>query len=141
MKQFAIQMTDNSISSQWWKRIIEHFVKVGDTFEIRCWKEETAEIEEASLYGAAFNDKYEVSVKGTVRKELLEKLLAEEPADKSVYNKMTKYFTIHVKNDLCDIWSQHYGTEMTIDITAHKDIEFFEGVMRQYSQSFSVMSS
>ena len=90
MKQFAIQMTDNSISSQWWKKVIEHFVKVGDTFEIRCWKEETAEIEEASLYGAAFNDKYEVSVKGTVRKELLEKLLAEEPADKSVYNKLTK---------------------------------------------------
>ena len=33
MKQFFVQMIDNSMSSQWWKEIMEHFVKVGDTFE------------------------------------------------------------------------------------------------------------
>ena len=136
MKQFGVQMIDNSISSQWWKKIMEHFVRVGDAFEIRCWREEVAEIREASLYGTAVGDKYEVSIKGTITKELLEKLLIEEPADKSIYNKMTKYFAIHVENDLCDIWSEHYGTEMIIDIIADADIEFFEQAMRQYPESF-----
>ena len=141
MKQFGVQMIDNSISSQWWKKIMEHFVRVGDAFEIRCWREEVAEIREASLYGTAVGDKYEVSIKGTITKELLEKLLIEEPADKSIYNKMTKYFAIHVENDLCDIWSEHYGTEMIIDIIADADIEFFEQAMRQYPESFSTKIS
>ena len=117
---------------------MKHFIRVGDTFEIRCWKEEVAEIEQASLYGTAVDDKYEVSVKGVVTKELLEELLTEEPTDKSIYNKMTKYFTIHVKNDLCDIWSAHYGTEMTIDIPVDTDMEFIEQVMRQYPENFSI---
>ena len=120
---------------------MEHFVRVGDAFEIRCWREEVAEIREASLYGTAVGDKYEVSIKGTITKELLEKLLIEEPADKSIYNKMTKYFAIHVENDLCDIWSEHYGTEMIIDIIADAEIEFFEQVMRQYPESFSIKIS
>ena len=34
-------MVDNTVSSEWWKTIIHHFIKVGDNFEIRCWKEET----------------------------------------------------------------------------------------------------
>ncbi len=138
MQQFGVQMISHSASSQWWKKIMGHFVRAGDTFEIRCWKEETDEIAEASLYGTAEEDHCEVSVKGTVTKELLEKLLTEEPADKTIYNKMTKYFTIHVKNGLCDIWSEHYGTEMVIDIMSDADIEFFGQVMRQYPEDFSV---
>ena len=117
---------------------MDHFVRVGDTFEIRCWREEVAEIEQASLYGTTIDSKYEVSIKGVMTNDLLKKLLTEEPTDKSIYNKMTKYFTIHVKNDLCDIWSEHYGTEMVIDIIADTDIEFFEEVMGQYPESFSV---
>lgn len=120
---------------------MEHFVKVGDTFEIRCWREEAAEIGEASLYGTAVADRYEVSVKGSVTEELLGKLLTEAPADKSIYNKMTKYFAIHVRNDLCDIWSEHYGTEMVIDIISDADTAFFEQVMGQYPESFSIGES
>ena len=138
MKRFGVQMIDHSISSQWWKKIMEHFVRVGDAFEIRCWREEVAEIREASLYGTAVGDKYEVSIKGTITKELLEKLLIEDPIDKNIYNKMTKYFTIHVENDLCDIWSEHYGTQMVIDIISDADIKFFEQVMRHYPESFSI---
>ena len=29
MKQFGVRMIDNSISSQWWKGIMNHFVKIG----------------------------------------------------------------------------------------------------------------
>ena len=141
MKQFVVQMIDNSISSQWWKKIMEYFVREGDTFDIRCWREETAEIERVSLYGTAVDDKYEVSIKGVITKDLLKKLLAEEPADKSIYNKMTEYFTIHVKNDLCDIWSEHYGTEMVIEIIADRDINFFEQIIGQYPESLSVTAA
>ena len=59
MKRFAVQMIDGSISSDWWKTIIEHFANVGDIFEIRCWKEEVSEIVRASLYGVAIDDKNE----------------------------------------------------------------------------------
>lgn len=138
MKRYNVQMIDGFVSSDWWKEIMEYFVKAGDTFEIRCWKEESSEIARASLYGDAITDKNEVSIKGIVTKELLEELLDKEPADKSLYNKMTKYFTINVKNSLCDICSAHYGTEMYLDITFDKDIEFFEKVMNQYPEKFSI---
>ena len=141
MAQFGVQMIDNSVSSQWWKQILEHFVRVGDVFEIRCWKEERSEIERASRYGRAADDRYEVSVKGTVSKELLEEWLMEEPADQDLYHKMTKYFTIHVKNERCDLWSEHYGTELVIDIESAPDIDFFERVMEPYSERFSIGKS
>ena len=138
MKRFAVQMIDSSISSDWWKTIMEHFTNVGDTFEIRCWKEELSEIARASLYGAAIDDKNEVSIKGIVTKELLEELLTDNPEDKTIYNKMTSFFTVNIKNDLYDIWSEHYGTEMYLEIAAAKDIAFFEQVINQYSDQFSI---
>ena len=87
-------------------------------------EEELSEIAGASLYGAATEDKNEVSVKGIVTKELLEELLTDSPEDKEIYNKMTRYFTVNIKNDLYDIWSGHYGTEMYIEMASVKDIAF-----------------
>lgn len=117
---------------------MKHFVRVGDRYEIRCWREESDEIRQASLYGCAVDDGYEVSIKGTMTKELLEKILTDAPTDKSLYNKMTNFFTIHAENELCDIWSAHYGTEMYIDISSDGDIEFFEQLMKRYPESFSI---
>ena len=99
MGVISLQMIDNRISSDWWKKLVEHFIKVGDAFEIRCWKEELDEIRQASLYGNPTEVRNEVSVKGVVSVELLTELLSDEPSDKSIYNKMTKYFTINVEND------------------------------------------
>ena len=95
MSQIQVQMIDNTVSSDWWRKLVQHFVKVGDELEIRCWKEETAEIQQASLYGKPVNEMYEVSIKGIVTTKLLTELLTDEPADRSIYNKMTKYFTIN----------------------------------------------
>ena len=120
---------------------MRHFARAGDSFEIRCWREETSEIKQASLHGVSAADSYEVSIKGVVTDGLLKEWLTEEPADKTIYNKMTKYFTIHVENDLCNLWSEHYGTEMVIDVISDADIEFFEQVMKQYSESFSIRIS
>ena len=117
---------------------MRHFVRAGDSFENRCWREETSEIKQASLHGVSAADSYEVSIKGVVTDDLLREWLTEEPTDKTIYNKMTKYFTIHVENDLCNLWSEHYGTEMAIAVTAEKERIFLEQVMGQYPEAFSV---
>lgn len=117
---------------------MRHFARAGDSFEIRCWREEISEIENASWYGVSAADSYEVSIKGIVTDGLLKEWLTEEPTDKTIYNKMTKYFTIHVENDLCNLWSEHYGTEMAIVVTPEKERVFLEQVMGQYPEAFSV---
>ena len=139
MKRVSIQMVDNTVSSEWWKTIIHHFLRVGDNFELRCWEEETQEILQAERYGVATTEGYEVSIKGVIVDELLLELMEETPTDKEIYNKMTKYFTINVKNELCNICSEHYGTEMYIVIYSDVDVLFFEQVMKQYSDDcFSI---
>lgn len=85
--KFNIQMVDNTVSSEWWKTIIHHFIKVGDNFEIRCWKEETEEILQVKRYGKAIADGNEISIKGAFVDELLLELMEENPADKEIYNK------------------------------------------------------
>ena len=138
MGVIGLQMIDKRTSSDWWKKLVEHFIKVGDAFEIRCWKEEVDEIRQASLYGNPTEDRNEVSVKGVVSEELLTELLSDEPSDKSIYNKMTKYFTINVENDKCFLCSAHYGTEMYLEKVSDADISFFESAIKQYDDCFSV---
>lgn len=134
----SLQMIDKKTSSDWWKKLVEHFIKVGDAFEIRCWKEEIDEIRQASLYGNPKEDKNEVSIKGVVTAKLLTEFLSDNPSDKSIYNKMTKYFTINVENDKCFFCSAHYGTEMYLEKVSDTDISFFESVVKQYDDCFSV---
>lgn len=138
MSRIQLQMIDNSVSLDWWRELVQHFVSSGDELEIRCWKEETEEIQQASFYGEPMEDKYEVSIKGTVTAELLTELLMENPADRNIYNKMTKYFTINVKNKLCDFGSYHYGTEVYINDVSDDDIAFFSKTMERYSDCFSI---
>lgn len=106
--------------------------------EIRCWKEETEEIKAASRYGKPKEKRNEVSICGTVTDDLLLELSDGEPTDKSIYNKMTKYFTINVKNELCNFCSAHYGTEMYIENLCEDDICFVEDVFSQFADSFSI---
>ena len=138
MGVISLQMIDKKTSSDWWRKVVKHFVNVGDAFEIRCWKEEVDEIRQTSLYGNSTEDKNEVSIKGVVTAELLAELLSEEPIDKSIYNKMTKYFTINVENERCFLCSAHYGTEMYLERVSDTDISFFESVVKQYDDFFSV---
>ena len=130
MKRFSIQMVDFSTPNSWYKQILAHFVQPGDSFEILCWKEEAAEIQLASKFGKGVEENDEVSVLGTVN--------VEEPTDKSVYNKMTCFFTLHAQNGRCDLWSEHYGTEMTLEVTTEADAAFFEREIGRYPKSFSV---
>jgi len=138
MGAISLQMIDKKTSSDWWRKVVKHFVNVGDAFEIRCWKEEVDEIRQASLYGNSTEDKNEVSIKGVVTAELLTEFLSDNPSDKSIYNKMTKYLTINVENDKCFFCSAHYGTEMYLEKVSDTDISFFESVVKQYDDCFSV---
>lgn len=138
MNSISVQMIDNTVSSSWWKNLVHHFVRTGDNLEIRCWKEETEEIKAASRYGKPKEKRNEVSICGTVTDDLLLELSDGEPTDKSIYNKMTKYFTINVKNELCNFCSAHYGTEMYIENLCEDDICFVEDVFSQFADSFSI---
>ncbi len=134
MREIGLQMIDHHISSFWWKELVKYFVQIGDSLEIRCWKEEIAEIQQASIYGNPTEDNYEVSVKGVVSEELISELLSENPTDKSIYNKMTKYFTINVEHKQRKFCSAHYGTEMYLIDVSDDDVAFFENVMKAYTE-------
>lgn len=138
MKELCIQMIDNNVTKDWWIRLVARFVKVGDEFEILCWNDENTEISQASLYGNAINKENEISIKGTMTGELFEILLEEEPKDKSIYNKMTQFFTINVRGDNYNLCSAHYGTEMYVGTTSIDDFNFCKRVMEEYGESFSV---
>lgn len=133
-------MLDNTVNIQWWNQIMEYFIQEGDYFEIRCWEDELEEIRQASSYGVKSNDGCEVSIKGAITGELLEEILEEEPSDKDLYNKMTKYFTINTSNEGCVISSAHYGTELYISIENENDISYFKNVMNKYPIDFFSIS-
>ena len=139
MREVSLQMIDRRISSDWWKKLVKYFVKVGDSLEIRCWKEESAEIQQASIYGNPNDDNYEVSIKGVVSEQFMSELLSENPTDKSIYNKMTKYFTINAEREGIKFCSAHYGTEIYLIGVSDDDITFFQNVMKEFSEEdFSI---
>ncbi len=139
MKEVALQMVNRRINSDWWKELIKHFLRVGDSLEIRCWKEESDEIQQASRYGNLTDDNYEVSIKGIVSEQFISELLSENPTDKSIYNKMTKYFTINVEREGIKFCSAHYGTEIYLIDVSDKDVSFFKNVMKAYTKDdFSI---
>lgn len=139
MREISVQMIDRHLASDWWKKLIKNYIKVDDIMEIRCWKEELAEIQQASVYGNPIDDNYEVSIKGIVSEQFISELMSENPTDKSIYNKMTKYFTINVEREQFKFCSAHYGTEMYLIGVSDEDIAFFQNVMDKFSEEdFSI---
>ena len=139
MREISLQMIDRRISSDWWKKLVKYFVQVGDSLEIRCWKEEPTEIQQASISGNPTDDHYEVSIKGVVSEQFTSELLSENPTDKSIYNKMTKYFTINVEHEGRKFCSAHYGTEIYLMGVSDDDVAFFQDVMSEYTEEdFSI---
>ncbi len=132
MKAIGVQMIDQRISADWWKAVMKYFAKENDKLQIRCWNEELEEIEEALKYGASHIEGNETCIDGTVNKGFLAELIhSPEPEDKSIYNKMTKYFTIRVTDGVKIIESAHYGTEMYLEIASEDANQFYE-IMEPY---------
>ena len=138
MGTIRLQVIDDSISSDWWNKLVGRFVWIGDELEIRCWKEEILEIQQASRYGPPSEDGLEVSVKGTATDALLTELLTESPADNGEFCKMTKYFSIFIKGKNMNFYSEHYGTELYITGASSDDISFFSKTIAPYEKQLSV---
>ena len=139
MKEISLQMIDKNISSSWWKKLVKYFLHEGDSLEIRCWNEEIAEIKQATAYGTPAEENYEVSVRGVVSEEFITELLTENPTDKSIYNKMTKYFTINTEHEQLKFCSAHYGTEIYLTGVSDDDISFFKDIMKEFTEDdFSI---
>ena len=133
-----LQVVDHSVPSDWWKKLVKHFVHAGNELEIRCWKEETAEIKQASRYGKPLEDGLEISIKGMVTDALLTELLAEAPVDKEAYEKITKYFSIRAKRETFEFSSEHYGTELYIIGISNEDFSFFSQIIAPYANYLSI---
>lgn len=99
---------------RWWNELVRSCAEIGDTFEIHCWFDEKAEINQALRFGKKADSSWHggVVIKGWITREFLNYLTeSPKPADIEIYNKMTPFFTIQFGNRL---YSEHYGTEMTI---------------------------
>ncbi|MDI3508254.1 MAG: hypothetical protein PWP48_709 [Clostridiales bacterium] len=138
MKTIQVQMLDRNINSDWWKKIIQYFAKQGDKFKIRCWNEEHEEIKKAQSYGRVSQNgsDFETSIQGIVSDNMIKEILAmPEPQDKTIYNKMTDFFTFYVENKIS---SEHYGTELYLFNVSDDDIETFKKIMSPWWESFSI---
>ncbi len=138
MKCIGVQMLDQRVSSDWWKAITALFVKENDKLQIRCWNEESDEIDHASKYGASHIEGNETCIDGFVCADFLDEILnSAEPDDKVIYNKMTKYFTIRASDGNHAFESSHYGTELYI-VTSPENTDCFNKIMKPYADSFSI---
>lgn len=95
MKRFDVQMIDWSVDQSWWIDLIKHFISLGDSFEIICWKDELEEISIAKKFGSIFPNKYvknEVAISGLVSEDFFQTIFDSSNLDKEIYNKMTRFF-------------------------------------------------
>lgn len=99
---------------QWWNELVRACAVIGDPFEIHCWFDERSETAQAMRYGQLIPSGWHggTVVRGTITREFLAYLTQmSKPSDTEIYNKMIPFFTIQFGTRL---YSEHYGTEMTI---------------------------
>ena len=103
-----------------WNELVRACARVGDTFEIHCWYDEREEMARARRFGQAVSSGWHggVVIRGRITREFLAFVTeAPKPSDVEIYNKMTPFFTIQFGDRL---YSEHYGTEMTISPSARE---------------------
>ena len=137
MRWMSADLVDPRRPTDWWKTVVQHFAGPGDALEIRCWKEQPEIVARAARYGEHEEDGYEVSVQGTVSREFLAELLAEEPVYEDAYYKQTKYFTINIERPDCLFSSSHYGTQLYVQGSA-EELDFLAKILAPYGDKFSV---
>ena len=121
------QKTDKN----WWNELVYTCAVVGDPFEIHCWYDERGEIALAQRFGRreCANWHGGAVIRGRITREFLAFLLdSPKPADTEIYNKMTPFFTIQFGDRL---YSEHYGTEMTISRLERRALDTLRGWMTE----------
>lgn len=118
---------------RWWNDLVRACAIVGDTFEIHCWSDEKTEIQAALKYGHKVSSTWSggTVIRGRITKDFLSFLMeAPKPIDTDIYNKMTPFFSIFFGGKL---YSEHYGTEVTISKVARENQPAVDRILDQMS--------
>ena len=124
-----ILVNRNKKDKRWWNDLIRACVRIGDPFEIHCWYDETEAARQALRFGHKDPSSWHggTVIKGTITREFLRFLLdAPKPTDTEIYNKMTPFFSIFFGKRL---YSEHYGTEMTISKSVQENKAQIAGIL------------
>ena len=119
---------------RWWNDLVRACAIVGDTFEIHCWSDEKAESQAALKYGHKVSTTWSggTVLRGRITKDFLSFLTeAPKPTDTDIYNKMTPFFSIFFGGKL---YSEHYGTEVTISKVARENQPAVDRILDQMSE-------
>ena len=118
---------------RWQNDLLRACAIVGDTFEIHCWSDEKTEIQAALKYGHKVSTTWSggTVIRGRITKDFLSFLTeAPKPTDTDIYNKMTPFFSIFFGGKL---YSEHYGTEVTISKIARENQPAVDRILDQMS--------
>lgn len=118
---------------RWWNDLVRACAIVGDTFEIHCWSDEKTDIQAALKYGHKVSTTWSggTVIRGRITKDFLSFLTeAPKPTDTDIYNKMTPFFSIFFGGKL---YSEHYGTEVTISKIARENQPAVDRILDQMS--------
>lgn len=122
----------------WWNDLVRACAVIGDTFEIHCWSDESAEISAALKFGSKTGGTWNggVVIKGAITEEFLSFLTdMAKPGDNEIYNKMAPFFTIIFGNRL---HSEHYGTEMIISRVVRENQSTVDQILDRMEQNATV---
>lgn len=129
----SIQLISRIDNNKWWKNLFIHYASKGESFEIRCWGEETESIDLIRKFGTVQKSQTtkEIIITGYITNEFIDLIVKEEmPIDQNIYNKMTQFFTINIDKSFS---SCHYGTEIYID----EDEEFAKKILDEVKEYFT----
>ena len=128
----SIQLISRIDNNKWWKDLFIHYASKGESFEIRCWDEETESIDLIKKFGTVQKSQTtkEIIITGDITSKFIDLIVKEEmPVDQNIYNKMTQFFTINIDKSYT---SAHYGTEIYID----EDEDFAKKILDEVKEYF-----
>lgn len=112
-----------------WVPLICYFLNEADEFEIRCWEDERAAVEEilAEVKDAACRKEGEVLIVSGVLKEEAKNFILSQALDESGN---LKWFSVFLnQNGKGRFSSEHYGTEFVGYDLNQRQRDFFEGAL------------
>lgn len=119
----------------WWNELIRCCAVIGESFEIHCWSDECAEAAEALRFGEKTRSTWHggIVIRGQITKEFLRFLMdSPKPTDTEIYNKMTPFFSLFLGDVL---YSEHYGTEITITRCVTDNWDRIDRVLRSLERN------
>ena len=137
MECLALEVIDYSIEDlDWWKNLMALFLKEGENFQIRCWRDKKEIIEKALGCGKLClesSSQCETSIRGLLGKELIDYIALEEKPEE--YDRWTNFFTINIGERFS---SSHYGSEIWIHGLENGELENIREIINPFKEYFSL---